>query len=155
MFVRYYTELDAPVTQVCSVTRAMPQDWLPRLADATEGRTDDLLVEVGLDINGFRLEREGRFRLSEWVPFPSGGARMRLEWEAVEHPGLFPHVDGELEISPVGPNRTQLALSAQYTPPLGILGRALDGALLHRLAEAVAKDFVESAATQIRSGFAA
>jgi hypothetical protein len=155
MFVRYYTELPAPVSQVRSATASLPGDWLPRLAEATEDKTDSLLLEVGVHVNGFRLGREGRFKLSDWVPFPSGGARVRLEWEAVEHPGLFPHVDGELEISPVGPNRTQLGLSAQYTPPLGAFGQALDAALLHRLAEAVAKDFVEAAATQIRATFAA
>ena len=83
-----------------------------------ENRTDTLHLEVGLSINGYRLNREGRLRLSEWVLCPPSGARIRLEWEAVQHPGLFPRVDGELVVAPVGPNRTQLSLSAEYKPLL-------------------------------------
>src|SRR5439155_23070291 len=105
--VRYYTELRASVGDVRAATATLPRDWLPRLVQKTEHRADTLLIELGLNVNGFRLGRKGRLRVSDWVPFPSGGARRRLEWEAVDHSGFFPRVDGELEIAPVGPNRTQ------------------------------------------------
>ena len=38
---------------------------------------------------------------------------------------------------------TQVAISARYTPPLGALGRAIDRAVLHRVAEATLKDFMD------------
>jgi hypothetical protein len=150
MFVRYYTELALPVDQVRTAAARLPQDWLPRLAEAADARTDGLLVEIGFDVAGLRLKRQGMLETSEWVPAGSGGARIHLAWTAAQQPGLFPSVDAELEVAPVGPRRTQLGLSAQYDPPLGLLGRTLDRTLLHRLAEAVAKDFVEAAAEELR-----
>ena len=43
----------------------------------------------------------------------------------------------------LGPKRTQLSISARYRPPMGPLGRALDKAMLHRVAEATIKDFLD------------
>jgi uncharacterized membrane protein len=39
--------------------------------------------------------------------------------------------------------RCQLAISARYEPPLGAVGRAIDRALLSRVAEATLKDFLD------------
>ena len=39
--------------------------------------------------------------------------------------------------------RCQLAISARYDPPLGAVGRAIDRALLARVAEATVKDFLD------------
>jgi hypothetical protein len=55
-------------------------------------------------------------------------------------------MDGDIELGPLGPGRTQLALSARYRPPLGTLGRAVDRVLLHRVAEATVKDFLDRVA---------
>ena len=43
----------------------------------------------------------------------------------------------------MGEDRTQLAISARYRPPLGVLGRTVDRVLLHRVAEATVKDFLD------------
>jgi hypothetical protein len=43
----------------------------------------------------------------------------------------------------VGEQRTRLAISARYRPPLGAVGRAADRVLLHRVAEATVKDFLD------------
>ncbi len=55
-------------------------------------------------------------------------------------------LDGELEVAPLGPNLTQVGLSASYKPPRGLLGASLDRALLHRVAEATVRDFVKRVA---------
>jgi hypothetical protein len=66
-----------------------------------------------------------------------------LRWEAAAQPGLFPSLDADLEVAPLGPERTQLAMSARYVPPFRAIGRALDRALLSRVAEATVKDFLD------------
>ena len=38
---------------------------------------------------------------------------------------------------------TQLAISARYEPPFGAIGRLVDRAVLHRVAEATLKDFLD------------
>jgi hypothetical protein len=42
-----------------------------------------------------------------------------------------------------------LCSSARYQPPLGLLGSAADRALLHRVAEATIRDFVQRLAQAI------
>jgi len=69
-----------------------------------------------------------------WIP---------ISWQATGPSGLFPVLDGDLELATLGAERTQLAFSARYRPPLGLIGRMVDRALLSRVAEATIKDFVE------------
>jgi hypothetical protein len=57
-------------------------------------------------------------------------------------------MDADLEIAALGRDRCQLSMSARYQPPLRALGRAIDHALLHRVAEATIKDFLD----RIRDG---
>ena len=38
---------------------------------------------------------------------------------------------------------SQLSISARYKPPLGHLGKAVDRAFLHRIAETTVKDFLD------------
>ena len=66
-----------------------------------------------------------------------------LEWRPVLARNLLPKLEGDLEVASLGPNRTQVSLSARYRPPLGVVGQAVDRALLHRVAEATVKDFVD------------
>jgi hypothetical protein len=54
-------------------------------------------------------------------------------------------------VAPIGQNRTQLSVSTRYQPPLGPLGRAIDRTLLHRVAEATIKDFVDRAGEALTS----
>jgi len=46
-------------------------------------------------------------------------------------------------------------MSARYVPPLGVVGRAIDRALLSRVAEGTLKDFLDSVADAIMSERAA
>jgi hypothetical protein len=41
-------------------------------------------------------------------------------------------------------------MTARYVPPFGLLGRAADRAMFHRIAEATIKDFVDSSALRLR-----
>ncbi len=50
------------------------------------------------------------------------------------------------------PGTTQLSVSARYVPPLGSLGSTIDRALLHRIAEATMKDFLDRIATAMLDG---
>ena len=70
-------------------------------------------------------------------------ASLPLTWEPDGLEGLLPRLDANLELGPLGEDRTQLAISARYRPPLGVLGQAIDRVLLHRMAEATLKDFLD------------
>lgn len=72
-----------------------------------------------------------------------------ITWEATGTPGLFPKMEADLTIARVGPDLTQLALRGSYDPPLGAVGRVLNRTLLHRVAEASVKAFVDRIAAAL------
>ena len=72
-----------------------------------------------------------------------------MRWRATGAAGLFPSLEADLEIGTLGPGRTQVAISARYTPPLGAVGKAIDRAVLFRIAEATLKDFLDNVATAL------
>ena len=68
---------------------------------------------------------------------------MPIKWRSATEEGLFPKLEGALEVATLGSARTQLAFSANYEPPLGLIGRIADRALFHRVAEATVNDFLK------------
>jgi hypothetical protein len=77
--------------------------------------------------------------------------RMKLVWSAAKHPGLFPAMEATLSVFALSPTETQLELAGRYTPPLGVVGKALDAAVGHRLAEASVKRFIQEVAGWLRA----
>ena len=69
-----------------------------------------------------------------------------LSWEASNLPGLFPVLDGEMEVASIDDRRCRVTLSASYTPPLGEVGRQLDRLFLHGLASSTARSFLDRVA---------
>ena len=148
MFARYFVELPLSPTEVEGALAADPRRWLPGLAEEANHRGELLLAEVGFGA-AIRIKRKVTVELGPPVRSPTKTI-FPLHWAASGHAGLFPALDADIEVAPLGAERTQLAMSARYVPPLGALGRALDRALLSRVAEATLKDFLDRVAEAIR-----
>ena len=147
MFARYYTELPLPPEVVERALARDPRVWLPGLAERANHRGDLLLAEVGFG-EKIRIRRTVVLELGE--PVRSGPKVVfPLRWVAADAPGLFPSLDADLEVAPVGDGRTQLAMSARYVPPFRGVGRAIDRAVLSRVAEATLKEFLDRVADTI------
>jgi hypothetical protein len=73
----------------------------------------------------------------------SGSVVIPLDWKATGVGVLFPVMRGDLVLQPLGQELVQVVFRGSYEPPLGVLGRLLDRAVLHRLAEASAKAFLD------------
>lgn len=58
---------------------------------------------------------------------------------------LFPVLDADLELSPLGDGATRLLLRGTYRPPLGSVGAALDRAVLHRAAQSTVRRLLSQA----------
>jgi hypothetical protein len=112
------------------------------MAGEAQARGDGLLGDVGVGPLGTPLRRRVRIQMGEPVRFPSMTS-FPLTWEPIGLEGLLPRLDANLELGSLGEDRTQLAISARYRPPLGVVGRAVDRVLLHRVAEATLKDFLD------------
>jgi hypothetical protein len=142
MFVRYFVEVPLPAAQVERALLASPSEWLQAMAGAAQERGDGLLAEVGVGPLGTRLRRRVTIRLGTPVRFPSMTS-LPLTWEPVGLEGLLPRLDANIELGSLGEDRTQLAISARYRPPPGAVGQTIDRILLHRVAEATVKDFLD------------
>ena len=148
MFARYFVELPFERDRVERALIDPPGSWLPGLATEANLRGDQLLAEVGFG-DDVRIAREVAIDLGTPIRLPTKTV-VPLRWTATGAAGLFPSLDADLEVAPLGHDRCQLSMSARYVPPLGAVGRAIDRALLFRVAEATIKDFLD----QVRDGVA-
>ena len=77
-------------------------------------------------------------------------ARLALRWDATgPGSGLFPALDADITLAPDGELATTLTLTGVYRPPLGVVGAALDRAILSRVATATIRDFIGRLAADI------
>ena len=149
MLVRYFIELDAPETSVAAVLAGSPGAWIPNLIRRASDRGEQLLAEVGF---GDRVRLSKQVEISVGDPRRIGSALyIPIVWQATGPSGVFPVLEGDLELASLGEGRTQLAISARYTPPLDGLGKLADRALLHRVAESTVKDFLDQVGERVRS----
>jgi len=121
-----------------------PWGWLAPLADRayTDGE-DELRVKLGA----------GASRVAKTVSLRIGAVRiigadrflLPLRWEATGPSLLFPVMDANLEVSPQGPSLVELGLWGSYDPPLDWVGRQVDRLVLHRVAEASVRSFLDQA----------
>jgi hypothetical protein len=147
MFVRCFIELAGSYPDVDAALTADGRTWLPALAASAEEGGQRRMAEVGFG-NAVRVGRRVLVTVGE-------PARMEfktllpISWRPAHAEALLPAMDAEIEVAPMGSERTQLAMTARYTPPFGLVGRVADRALLHRVAEATIKDFLERVAVGV------
>jgi hypothetical protein len=150
VFIRYYVELAHAMPDVeCAFLQA-PSSWLENLAVRADERGQRLLIEVGYPLDNYRIVKRVSMIMGDPVRSPSR-TWIPISWKATGASGLFPILDGDLEIAGLGPACTQLAFSARYNPPLGLIGRTVDRTLLSRVAEASVKDFVDRIAQRLEA----
>ena len=141
VFARYYIELPIDPKSVELALTQAPDTLLHGLAGEANHRGDTLLAEIGFG-DRVRVARTVAIELGDPV-HTAGKVVLPLRWTPTDAPGLFPALEADLEVAPLPPDRTQLAMSARYVPPLGPLGKVIDRAILYRVAEATLKDFLD------------
>jgi hypothetical protein len=142
VFLRSYVVVRRPFAQVEAAMATGTQSWVPDLAVHANGDGEKLLSELGFRIGRGRIGR--RIKVDIGAPRLSAGVMLLpISWHAATGAGLFPTLEGELEVAAISSEMTQLALSAVYEPPLGMIGEVADRALFHRVAEVTVKDFLE------------
>jgi hypothetical protein len=146
MFARYFVELPLDRERVERVLTDSPSAWLPGIATEANLHGDRLLAEVGFG-EEIHIARQVTIDLGVPLHLPAKTV-LPLLWTAAGVSGLFPSLEADLEIAPLGQARCQLSMSARYVPPLGAVGRVIDRALLFRIAEATIKNFLD----EVRDG---
>lgn len=148
MFIYDFIQLDSPFP----IVRARVEGggrWLEPLAAGAYADGDELRVRIGPADVPRVFNKE--------VSVAVGPARQRgdgvvlpLRLEATSRPSLFPVLEADLELAPLGSSMTQVTLWGSCAPPLGAVGRGLDRVVLHRLAEATIRSFLRRLVAALR-----
>jgi hypothetical protein len=139
MFIYYFVHVDRPFVEVESALLRM----LPGLRGwAEQAYREGERLRTRIGTQGGKVAKVVEIETGE----PSRGASQTtipLRWEATGAPSLFPVMDADVVAASVGKSMTQIAFRGSYRVPLGPVGRAVDRAVLHRIAEASVKGFVD------------
>ena len=141
MIVSYTTRMDISFEEASHAILSQPERWLPSVAAAVQDTERQLLAEVGFEVAHVRVEKKVEVELLHLEQSPSKVVLL-IRWKAHRAAGLFPVLEGSLEVSPLG-GASQLEVSGEYRPPGGAVGRISDQAVLHRIAQATVEDFVK------------
>jgi hypothetical protein len=133
------------------VSYAVARERLLRLgADgALFGASDEAYGTARVGATGVSKLVRVQTRELAWADMSAG---LALRWEATgPGSGLFPVLDADLTLSPApGPGSgSVLELAGVYRPPLGLVGQALDRAVLHRVAVTTVRRFLAQVAAQL------
>jgi hypothetical protein len=134
-------ERGADLFQRATTSAAVRADALASTLRVSAGGLE-IGVDVHINVHDVRAE--------EWVPGLAPVTRMRLSWQAARASAIFPSMRAELSAWPLARTETQLEIEGVYTPPLGVVGNALDVILGHRLAEAAVHRFLEDVVEHLR-----
>lgn len=153
--VRCYQYVNRPYESVRNLLRNQPLDVLRRATTSAVARTREVAGSLHIDVGGVEVAVEVRLhvrgvREDEAVAGVSPVTHVNIGWEAARAPSLFPLMSADLSAWPLTASETQLEVDGDYTPPLGVLGVAVDAAVGHRIAEAAVHRFLEDVVEQIR-----
>jgi len=143
VFVQYFGQVEKPFREVAA--------RLPALLTRLDGWAQDSYrrgERLQVKIAAAGVAKTVRMRVGEPI---SGEETLRLPvtWEAAGATSLFPEMSADMIFSAVGDDLTQVKFQGTYEPPLGSVGRLLDRAMLHRVAEASVKNFVDRIITAL------
>ena len=147
MFIHYYTYVPLPLGVVehrLDALRDALEDW----AGVAYREGEELRAKVGPSVGGHAKEVRLVIGVAE---IHRTGLVYPISWTATGAQALFPKLTGELVLSHVGPEQTELSLEANYQPPMGPLGRVVDRVVLGRFAELTVKNWVDQLAEALIS----
>jgi hypothetical protein len=148
MLIQDFVQVKAPYATVRDRLLDPHRRWLADDATAAYAEGERLFMSVSTS--------DGELTVRKRVQIDLGAASSRgegvvipLSWWATGAERLFPTLDADLEIMPMGPDQAMLTLMGRYEPPLGSVGRVVNRFVLHRIAEACVRSFLRRTATNL------
>jgi len=138
MLVYDFTHVSLPVEDVRHRLFVAVGGLWQHVAEAAYDEGEQLLSRVGPFGPVPGLSKSVRLQVGK-IRDRGDGFVLPLQWSATGPSELFPVMEADLEVAPLGAGASQLRLSGSYDPPLGAIGRQLDRLLLHQLAEATVR----------------
>lgn len=123
--------------------------WLaPLAARATD--EGDTLFKVGPGTAAGFGGMEVRIELGECTS-RNDVSFVPIRWQANRFARLFPVLDGNMELTPLDAGSCRLEIRASYRPPLDGVGRLIDSAVLHRVAQSTVRSFLVQVARSLET----
>jgi hypothetical protein len=141
MYIEHSVHVDHPIKACSDALMEGPRKWFPRTGQKN-------VSKVGVHVAGVPIRKRVTVEIGDPVK-TSTWAVVPLTWKATFPQKLFPEMTGKVELSPSDKEVTRLTVSGMYEPPLGGLGRQLDQAVMHNVAEATVKELAESIAQRL------
>ena len=153
--VQVYHYVNRSYEDVANLLRSRALPLMQQATTSASARGASLAASLRVGVGGIELATEVKLtvrKASEGVAQPASrpAVIVDLAWEALHNPGLFPTMLAQVEASPLTPTETQLEIRGEYSPPLGMLGAAIDAAVGHRIAEASVHHFLMDIVAQIQ-----
>jgi hypothetical protein len=124
--------------------------WLAPLATVATQDGDIFQMRIGPTWAAGVVTREVNVTL--WPLRQRGyGLARSLTWTPSDWQFLFPLLEGDLELAPIGPGQGRISLDATYTPALGRFGAHVDRALLHHVAASTVRSFLTQIARRLQT----
>lgn len=139
MLVYYYVHVTGTVEKVAQSLTDSPGNLTVWARLAYEGGEE---LRTRIKPGAWMPAKEVEIVVGQPASWP-GAFHVPISWKATGTDVLFPVLEADLIIEAVGDEITQITLRGSYKPPLGSDGKLLDRALLHRLAEACVKNFMD------------
>ena len=153
MFFSYAEHIDRPFEEVRRTLASASSEALSSFMTRAHPQEDELRVSVGVGHTP-RLSKTAKVSVGD-LRLHEDRAVLPLRMSATGPAQLFPRLDADLEIAPADATGTKVTLRGTYAPPLGRIGEAIDRAVLHRLADATLRSFVDEVAGALAAPAAA
>jgi hypothetical protein len=154
MLIQDFVQVKAPNASVRDQLLDTSARWLTDAASDAYADGERLLFIVSPNAGEASVRK--RVQIDLGTAYARGkGFVVPLSWWATGAQRLFPTLDADLEVMPMGPDQVMLTLMGRYQPPLGPVGRGLDRLLLHRVAESCVRSFLHRAAASLEHATAA
>ena len=153
MLVSDFVQIDRPFPAVLDEMVASGPVWLAESAVAAYEESEQLSLRLFSAVGLLRLSKRVWAELGEPAIRPDR-VTQPLCWRAAGATCLFPAMEAELEVTPMGKAMTSISFHGSYVPPLGPVGRGADRMLLHRVAEASVRALLDRVAHRLAGGTA-
>jgi len=125
--------------------------WLAPLATTATQDGETLRMRIGPTWASSLVTREVQVTL--WPVRDRDNAMARaLSWVPSEWQSLFPLLEGDMELAPLGPGWSRLSLAIIYSVPLGAFGARVDRAVMHHVAASTVRSFLAQMAKGLVTG---
>lgn len=153
--VRSFDYVNHPYDAVREAVTADAPALFRSATRAAADRARSVASELRVRVAGIEVGKEveisvDRIEDVERSPTTGPATRIHLSWEAAEQTRLFPLMHAILSLYPLTSTETQLDFSGRYDPPLGPVGKAIDAAVGHRIADASVHRFLRDVAHHLR-----